>query len=73
MLSIVSDVSMLCICDWICKKGSYTCNYKYIDIHFQNIQFIISQECTELLVCISILIYSHPRLFSGWTLEWIAS
>ena len=17
------------ICDWICKKGSYTCNYKY--------------------------------------------
>ena len=20
------------ICDWICKKGSYTCNYKYLEI-----------------------------------------
>ena len=22
------------ICDWICKKGSYTCNYKYLEIQF---------------------------------------
>ena len=22
------------ICDWICKKGSYTCNYKYLEISF---------------------------------------
>ena len=55
-----------------CKKGSYTCNYKCLEIHFWNIQFIISQECTELLVWISPLIYSHPRSFSGWMLQWIA-
>ena len=22
------------ICDWICEKGSYTCNYKYLEIPF---------------------------------------
>ena len=22
-------------------------------------------------MCISLLIYSHPRPFSGWTLQWI--
>ena len=22
------------ICDWICKKGSYTRNYKYLEIQF---------------------------------------
>ena len=38
-----------------------------------HIQFIISQECTEQLVCISPQIYSNPRPFSGWTLQWIAS
>ena len=21
-------------CDWICKKGSYMCNYKYLEIPF---------------------------------------
>ena len=28
--SIGDAVELLCICDWICKKMSYTCNYKYI-------------------------------------------
>ena len=55
------------------QKGTYTCNYKYLEIEFWNIQFIISQECMEQLVCISTLIYSHPRPFSGWTLQWTAS
>ena len=55
------------------QKVSYTRNYKYLEIRFWNIQFIISQECTEQLVCISPLIYSHPSPFSGWTLQWIVS
>ena len=33
----------------------------------------VSQECMELLICISPLIYSHPRPFSEWTLQWMAS
>ena len=31
------------------------------------------QECTEQLVCISPLIHSNPRPFSGWTLQWMAN
>ena len=54
-------------------KGSYTHNYKYLEIPFWNIQFIIYQECTEQFVCISPLIYSNPRPFSGWTLQWKAN
>ena len=60
-------------CDWICKKASHTCNYKYLEISIWNIQFVISRECTEQFVCISPLIYSNPRPFTGWTLQWIAS
>ena len=45
--------------------------YKYIFEIF-NLLYL-TQECTELLVCILPLIYSHPRPFSGWTLQWIAS
>ena len=54
------------------QKGSCTHNYKYLEIPFWNIQFIITQECSAL-VCISPLIYSYPRPFSEWTLQWIAS
>ena len=32
------------ICDWICEKGSYMRNYKYLEIQFWNIQFKISRE-----------------------------
>ena len=28
-------------CDWICEKGSCMHNYKYLEIPFWNIQFII--------------------------------
>ena len=51
------------ICDWICKKG----DYKYLEIPFGNIQFIIFQECMEQLACISPLIQDHSvdGLFNG--------
>ena len=32
------------------QKGSYTCNYKYLEIKFWNIQFNISWEWLELLL-----------------------
>ena len=31
-------------CDWICKKGSDMCSYKYLEIQLWNIQFNISRE-----------------------------
>ena len=40
------------------KKGTCTCNYKYLEVNFEIYviqfiyNFIISQECTEWLVCI---------------------
>ena len=45
------------ICDWICKKGSCTCNYKYLGIQFWNIEFNISWEWLELPACVSPQIY----------------
>ena len=62
LVSTLKLVRLLLICDWICEKWSCTHNYKYLE---RNIQFIISQECTEQLACISPLIYSHSRPFSG--------
>ena len=44
-----------------------------LEIPFWNIQIVIFQECTEQLVCMSPLIYSNPRSFSGCTLQLIAS
>ena len=32
--SVLKPLSTIHICDWICKKGSYTRNYKYLEIHF---------------------------------------
>ena len=54
--NFVADYENICICDWICKKASYMHNYIYLEIPLWNIQFVLSQECTEQLVCISPLI-----------------
>ena len=48
MSCIITIMLWNCILDL--QKGSYMCNFKYLEIHFWNIQFIISQECTEQLV-----------------------
>ena len=63
----------LVICDWICKKRSYMYNYKYLYISKYSIYYSVSQECMELLLWIFPLMYSHPRSFCEWTLQWIAS
>ena len=52
---------MLFICDCICKKGSYTHNYKYLEIQFWNIQFNISRESLELAARVSPQIYSYSK------------
>ena len=49
------------ICHWICRKGSYTCNYKYLEMQFWNIQFNIPSEWLELPARVSPQIYSYSR------------
>ena len=54
------------ICDWICKKEPYTCNYKCLKISYfeiLNIQFIRTQECKTMVI----------QDQCGWTFQWIAS
>ena len=43
------------------QKGSYTCNYKYLEIQFWNIQFNVSREWLEMPACISPQIYSCSK------------
>ena len=61
------------LCDWICKKESYTHNFKYLEIYFWNIQFNISREWLELSACVSSQIYSYSRQFTVSVVHWIAS
>ena len=64
---------MVDVCDWICKKGSYTHNYKCLETILKySIHYIISRMYEAACVYFS-LIYSNPRPFSGWTFQWIAS
>ena len=61
------------LCDWICKNGSCTHNYKYLEIKFLNIQFVnyISRmhgaACVHFSTNIIIVIQDHSvdGLFNG--------
>ena len=61
MLLCKSNFVSFGICNWICEKGSYMCNYKYLEIQFWNIQFNISREWLELPARVSPQIYSYSK------------
>ena len=54
-------------------KRSYTCNYKYLEIQFWNIQFNISQEWLEFPAHVSPQIYGYSKYFTVSTVHRIAS
>ena len=60
------------LCDWICEKGPYMCNYKYLEIQFWNIQFENEQSCLHMCLHKSIAIQDDLlcQLYTGY--RWIA-
>ena len=59
---------ILCIiCDWICEKGSYTCNYKYLEIQFNSIYLENDWSYLHVFLHKSIAIQSNSLylLYSG--------
>ena len=49
------------------------CNLSYAFLWISQPRKFLTEECMEQLVCISPLIYSNSRPFSGLTLQWMAS
>ena len=50
MITFMKQVNIL-ICEWICNNGSYTSNYKYLEIQFWSIQFNICISRIIIAAC----------------------